>query len=103
VEHWKSTEIILVCHQAGRPEQRVAVPCESVSWQPPSDMPPSRDIGTEPGYLLVRGVDAAPLADISWAPTHVRFSVEGYVEAREFVVTGWEADPDARTLKLSIP
>jgi hypothetical protein len=104
VEHWKTDEIVLISRgQPGRPERRAAVPCVSVSWQPASDIPPSRDNGTEPGYLLAQGVDVARLADISWEPTQVRFDAKGFLDTREFAVTGWEADPDARTLKLRIP
>lgn len=104
MENWKTNEITLIARdRAGQAERQATVPCVSVQWQPPSDIPPSRDNGTAPGYLVAHGVDAAPLADFSWAPTHVRFQAEGYMEAREFAVTGFEADPDAHTLKLPIP
>jgi hypothetical protein len=103
MEHWKTSEITLIARDPGQAERRAEIACESVEWQSPSDIPPSRDDGTAPGYLLVSGVDAAPLADFSWAPTHVRFHAQGYMEAREFAVTGFEADPGARTLKLPIP
>jgi hypothetical protein len=33
----------------------------------------------------------------------VRFDAKGFLDTREFAVAGWEADPDARTLKLRIP
>lgn len=104
MEHWKTKEITLIARDhAGQAERQATVACESVAWQSPSDIPPSRDNGTAPGYLFAQGVDVAPLADFSWAPTHVRFHAEGYMEAREFAVTGFEADPDAHTLKLPIP
>ncbi|ARP87272.1 hypothetical protein [Bordetella genomosp. 9] len=103
MENWKVTQIELVQREIGQPDRQAALACESVSWQPPSDIPPSRDDGTESGYLIVRGIDVPRLADISWVPTHVRFNAEGYMEAREFAVTGWEADPGSRTLKLPIP
>jgi hypothetical protein len=103
VEHWKTKQITLIAQEIGQAEHRAEVPCESVSWQPPGDIPPARGNRAEPGYLLVKGIEAARLADITWTPTHVRFSAEGYFEMREFAVTGWEADPDARTLKLPIP
>lgn len=103
MELFKTNEITLIARDPGQAERRVDIPCESVAWQPPSDIPSSRDDGTTPGYLLVSGVDPAPLADFSWAPTHVRFQAQGYLEAREFAVTGFEADPGARTLKLPIP
>lgn len=104
MEHWKTNEITLITRDhAGQPERHAAISCESVDWQSPSDIPPSRDDGTAPGYLLAHGVDLAALADVSWTPTHVRFTAQGYMEAREFAVTGFEADSEARTLKLPIP
>lgn len=103
VENWKTTQLTLILREADQPERTVEVPCASVAWQSPSDVPPSRDDGTAPGYLLASGVDIAPLSDFSWTPTHVRFQAEGYMEAREFAISGFEADPGARTLKLPIP
>ncbi|CAM3499241.1 hypothetical protein BOSP111201_08860 [Bordetella sputigena] len=104
MEHWNTRAITFITRAyPGQPERHADVPCESVSWQSPSDIPPSRDDGTAPGYLLVSGVDVASLADFSWVPTHVRFHADGFMESREFAVTGFEADPDTRTLKLPIP
>jgi hypothetical protein len=103
MENWKVEEITLICREPGQPERQATLACESVLWSPPSDVPPARDQSTEAGYLLARGIDAKQLADISWAPTQVRFNARGYMEAREFRVSGWEADPDAGTLKLPIP
>jgi hypothetical protein len=103
MENWEVSEITLICRQAGHADQQATVACESVSWQPPADVPPAVGNNSEPGYLLARGIDVPRLADISWVPSLVRFNAKGYMEAREFRVTGWEADPGTRTLKLAIP
>ncbi|ARP80918.1 hypothetical protein CAL12_08740 [Bordetella genomosp. 8] len=104
MEKWNTRAITFISRtNPGQPERHADVPCVSVSWQSPSDIPPSRDDGTAPGCLLISGADVAALADFSWVPTHVRFHADGFMEAREFAITGFEADPDTHILKLPIP
>lgn len=103
METWNVREITLIARLPGRPDLQAALPCTRVSWQPASDMPPPHAKPSDAGYVLACGVAMKPLADVEWVPTHVSFHAEGYMESREFQVTGWDADPQSRTVKFAIP
>jgi hypothetical protein len=103
MENWKVGAITLLARGAGRPEQSATLPCAMVSLESAGDIAADR-LGTSlQAYVLARGVPVERLAEVGWTPTHLRFTALGYQEPREFIVTGWDADPQAGTVKFALP
>ena len=103
METWNVKEITLIQRGIGHPAREARLPCATVSWHPPSDIPSAAPTSEDPGFLLASGIPVERLADIDWVPTDVRFNAEGYMEAREFQVRGWDADSRSGTVKFTIP
>jgi hypothetical protein len=103
MENWKVTEITLLARSAELSDQAATLPCAMVSLQSSSDIPAAQENAAEQGYLLAYGVPVGQLADVAWTPTHLRFVAMGYLEPREFRVTGWDADPQAGTVRFAVP
>ena len=102
METWKVTEITLIQRGVNTVEE-ARLPCATVSWHPPADNPGAPPTSEDQGYLLAHGIPVNELADVGWTPTDVRFNAQGYMEAREFQVRGWEADSRSGVVKFVIP
>lgn len=103
MENWKVGSITLLARGAAGPDQSATLPCAMVSLESVGDISGDRQGTSLQPYVLARGVPVERLAEVGWTPTLLRFTALGYMEPREFIIRGWDADPQAGTVKFPLP